>query len=91
MRNSRRIPAIIARFAGVLLLMVTVIGCAAIGSRENEGAGRPYAGVRDDVYYLAHPSEADQPALQFFNVIDLPFSFLVDTVCLPWDLAAETR
>jgi len=63
-----------------------VSGCAAIGARERDGAGRPFAGVRDDAYYLAHPREADKPALQPLNIIDLPFSFVVDTLLLPYDL-----
>jgi uncharacterized protein YceK len=54
--------------------------------RENHGAGKPYAGVRAEAHYLAHPSEADYPDLQFLGVLDMPFSFVVDTVCLPYDL-----
>ena len=61
-------------------------GCASIGARERDGAGRPYAGVRDDAHYLAHPNEADKPGLQSLNAIDLPFSFVVDTFLLPYDM-----
>ena len=71
------------------LLLVLTSGCAAIGTRASKGAGRPYAGVREDAHYLAHPSEADYPALQPLNVIDMPFSFVVDTLCLPYDLVEE--
>ena len=62
-------------------------GCAAVGSKENNGAGKLYAGVCEDSYYLTHPSKADYPALQPLNILDLPFSFVVDTVCLPYDLS----
>ena len=71
-------------FQTVLLLLLS--GCAAISSRVNNGAGRPYAGLRDDAHYLAHPSEADMPFLQPLNLLDMPFSLVVDTFCLPYDL-----
>ena len=74
-----------ARFCW-LLLMVTS-GCAAIGARERDGAGHSFAGVRDDWHYLVHPSEADVPALQPLNIIDVPFSCVVDFVCWPYDSA----
>jgi uncharacterized protein YceK len=74
------------RLLPVCMLLVVAPGCAAIAARERDGAGRAYAGVRDDVYYLTHPQEADKPMLQPLNVVDLPFSFLVDTVLLPYDL-----
>ena len=69
-----------------MLLTLVLCGCAATGTRVAKGAGRPYAGVCEDGYYLTHPDEADHPALQSFNIIDMPFSFLVDTACLPYDL-----
>lgn len=68
------------------VLLVLLSGCAAISSRVNNGAGRPYAGLRDDAHYLAHPSEADMPFLQPLNLLDMPFSLVVDTLCLPYDL-----
>jgi uncharacterized protein YceK len=77
----RFIPVI----SGCLLLVISS-GCAAIGARESDGAGRSFAGVRDDWHYLVHPSEADYPALQLLNIIDMPFSFVVDFVCWPYDL-----
>jgi uncharacterized protein YceK len=79
------------RFPVYLCLLFSVAGCASIGTRQREGAGRPYAGVREDIYYLAHPEEADKPALQSLNVIDLPFSFLLDTLLLPYDLSRQTK
>lgn len=73
----------------ILLALCVVTGCASIGARQRDGAGRPFAGVRDDVHYLAHPSEADQPGLQFMNIFDLPFSAVVDTLLLPYDLCVD--
>lgn len=69
------------------VLLFLVSGCASIGARNRDGAGRPYAGVRDDIHYLMHPQEADKPVLQPFNIVDLPFSFVVDTLLLPYDLS----
>ena len=68
------------------LLFAFSTGCAAIGARENKGAGVVFAGVRNDVYYLIHPSQADYPFLQPLNLLDMPFSFAIDTICLPYDL-----
>lgn len=74
------------RTVALCLLVLIASGCAAIGTRVSKGGGRPYAGVREDAYYLANPSEADHPALQPLNIVDMPFSFVVDTLCLPYDL-----
>jgi len=81
------------RFVHLIIFCFAAIsgsGCAAIGTRASKGGGRPYAGVCEDAYYLANPSEADHPALQPLNVFDMPFSFIVDTFCLPYDLV-ETK
>jgi uncharacterized protein YceK len=73
------------------LLPIALCGCAAINARETDGAGRPYIGVRYDAYWLAHPSQLNQPVSLPFCVLDMPFSFVVDTVCLPYDLAERSR
>jgi uncharacterized protein YceK len=74
------------RLTGLLLLPCFALGCASIGARQRDGAGRPFAGVRDDAHYLAHPSDADKPSLQFLNILDMPFSAVLDTLLLPHDL-----
>ena len=76
----------IFRLTNLLMLIWFATGCASIGARQRDGAGRPFAGVRDDVHYLAHPREADQPGVQFMNIFDLPFSAVVDILLLPYDL-----
>jgi len=48
-----------------------------------------YPGVRDDAYYLVHPSKTDRPFLQWLNVLDLPFSAVADTVMIPVDLSGD--
>lgn len=75
----------------VYLIPIALCGCAAINARETDGAGRPYIGVRSDAYAVAHPSEAPRPLCWPFCALDLPFSFAVDTVCLPYDLAERDR
>jgi uncharacterized protein YceK len=70
-------------------LLIVLSGCAAIGARDRDGAGRSFAGVRDDWHYLVHPSEADMPSLQPLNILDMPFSFVVDLVCWPYDLSVS--
>jgi uncharacterized protein YceK len=72
-----------------LLLLVFATGCAAVGARHRDGAGRPFAGVHADAHYLAHPSEADVPGLQFLNIFDMPFSAVIDTLLLPYDLSGS--
>ena len=82
--NKHSLPVLIILVVGTLFS-----GCAAIGVRQGSNVTRPYAGVREDIHYLAHPSEADVPSLQWLNVIDLPFSAVVDTVMLPFDSRSE--
>jgi uncharacterized protein YceK len=72
---------------GLLLLPGLLSGCAAISARiDDVGGGGPYIGVRGDGYALAHPGESGDPLLVPFCILDLPFSFVVDTLCLPYDL-----
>jgi len=66
-----------------LLLIGLATGCGSIAARR-DSAGHPYAGVRLDIYYLGHPSEADKPVC--LNGFDLPFSAVADTLLLPYDL-----
>lgn len=75
----------------LFLLPVALCGCAAINARETDGAGRPYIGVCSDAYAVAHPSQAPRPLSWPFAILDLPFSFGVDTICLPYDLVERNR
>jgi uncharacterized protein YceK len=79
-----KIPITLAGATAAMLL--SCAGCSSIYDRESSIRQRPYAGARDDVYYLIHPREADVPPMQWANVIDLPFSALLDTAFLPYDL-----
>jgi uncharacterized protein YceK len=72
------------------LASLVMSGCAAITTREG-GIGGPYSGVRSDAYYIANPSAADDPGSQILDIADMPFSFLADTVCLPFDLLSNNN
>ena len=71
--------------AALSISLVFLTGCASIAARTQGRATRVYPGVRNDAYYLAHPSKADFPWLQWMNVFDLPFSAVLDTLLLPCD------
>ncbi|HEU0009106.1 MAG TPA: YceK/YidQ family lipoprotein [Verrucomicrobiae bacterium] len=71
--------------------LVLLSGCASIAARTQGRATRVYPGVRGDAYYLAHPSKADFPWLQWMNVIDLPFSAVLDTLLWPCDACRLSR
>lgn len=73
------------------LFPIFLCGCAAINTRETDGAGRPYIGVRSDAYAVSHPAQAPRPLWVPFMALDIPFSFAVDTICLPYDLIERDR
>lgn len=73
------------------LLPMIISGCAAIEARERGTAGEPYVGVRADAYGVAHPSQTDNVFLPPMCALDMPFSFVVDTICLPYDLSQADK
>jgi len=75
--------------AGLILSLSFGTGCASIGARQDQAVAHLYPGIRDDAYYLFHPSQADYPALQWLNVLDLPFSAVADTFMIPVDLSGD--
>jgi uncharacterized protein YceK len=66
-------------------------GCAAIEARNIDGGGRPYIGTRTDAYHVSHPAEADTLGEPIFCAVDLPFSCVIDTICLPYDLVERGK
>jgi uncharacterized protein YceK len=69
------------------ILALSLQGCASIGARTDTESGSPryiYPGVQRDYEGLAH---ADVPPASLVCFFDLPFSFAVDTVLLPVDVA----
>src|SRR5581483_9412678 len=66
-------------------------GCAAIEARNIDGSGRPYIGARTDAWHVSHPAEADTMGEPIFCAVDLPFSAVIDTLCLPYDLVEKKQ
>jgi uncharacterized protein YceK len=67
-------------------------GCAAVSARREDGAGEMYAGVREDVAQLRDTENEDErPLERFFHVIDMPFSFLLDTLLIPYDWLSRKK
>ena len=71
------------------LVVLATVSCASIAAHSSDSEDRVYPGVRDDFYFLFHPSEADYPQLQWLNIIDLPFSAILDTIFFPFDLLSS--
>src|SRR3989442_83527 len=71
--------------AASLSLLVFLSGCASMGGHGEGPRPDVYSGVRADVYNATHPSDAPHPVL---SAVDLPFSFVWDTLCLPIDVTA---
>ena len=90
--NSLRTFHSVTAIGGLLLLMLTL--CSGCGTCWNHPSGREperygiYRGVRFDVGLIAK-SESDpnlKGASACFAAWDLPFCFIADTICLPFDL-----
>ena len=60
-----------------------------VGSSEAEHFGRPYWGVRQDIGVLIK-DDYTASLLPYIAVPDLPFSFVLDTVLLPFDVSYPT-
>lgn len=64
------------------LLLVSLTGCSTIQTRADKGA-RPFAGTRD--IFGPHDDDPDyDPGV--FALFDIPGSFALDVVLLPYDL-----
>jgi len=67
---------------GLGLLLFLVAGCGSIDSHW-EGNHKAFVGTRYDADQLAHYSQDSD----FVAALDMPLSFVVDTLFLPYDLA----
>jgi uncharacterized protein YceK len=67
----------------VTLLFVT--GCASISARWRGEQGRAYPGVRMDVEHVRNYTTEGE----LIAIMDIPFSALVDTLFIPWDVDSE--
>lgn len=80
----------------VLILAVLMLtgGCASVRTLDAAQVDAPiiYSGTRLDWYSLqggCYPMERFGAQPPKYAAIDLPFSFLLDTLLLPWAVAAE--
>lgn len=80
------------RPAGRLILLLAALaflgGCGTIGGMANaDYKSKVYVGLRHDISIT---TEKDKPAtIWIFNILDYPFSLVLDTVCLPGTLVYE--
>ena len=85
--QPRRVGAMkwLLALLGLALVMVIIVvgpGCGTLMNQNGIGGRtRPYGGVRNDFLIMA-----EKPAVIPVFVVDLPFSIVGDTLCLPSDL-----
>jgi len=82
------------------LIAILVIGCSSIASRcrktttvgEHALPCYVYPGIQGDAHVIDEISHSDeiQNTLLITCLFDLPFSFVADTVCLPYDVYMVT-
>ena len=60
-------------------------GCSSITSRWRGERGRAYPGVRMDVEHVKNYKTEGE----LIAILDIPFSALVDTLFIPWDVDGE--
>ena len=98
-RRKNRVSAALLLFFAVF----SILGCSTIVQHKGTATGKNstgiYRGTRDDaggIYLtLANVDEVVMGDVGFgqwsfyflYGLVDLPFSFVADTVCLPYDLA----
>ena len=68
--------------AGLLVLLT--VGCGSIGARW-QGNREPYAGVKLNVDTMKNYHTEGE----LVSVIDIPFSAILDTFLLPYDLSGD--
>lgn len=76
-------------FRAVLLLALATLvapGCASVLARSLRPDDAPYVGARSGWEEVTGPNR--QVSERAFFALDLPFSAVLDTVLLPWDLLA---
>ena len=57
-------------------------GCASISARWRGEGGKAYPGVRMDIEHVKNY----QTEGELVAILDIPFSALVDTLLIPWDV-----
>jgi uncharacterized protein YceK len=72
-----------AAVLGALVALLPMTGCGTVMGWAEEGRPRPYIGTIVDTYVCWG---LDEFAYAAFGVVDLPFSFVFDTLLLPVSL-----
>jgi uncharacterized protein YceK len=89
----RRARARFGAACAIWVLLASSSGCAAIECRIHQPFG--YHGPNQAHFEWGPPYAGTRFDLEFFwlvvTLVDLPFTFLLDTVFLPWDLSAPER
>ena len=79
---------ILSNYFVLSILCLFTIGCSSLICRNQGSCADIYPGVRRD--FGDPPSDSEflkMPVLDgIYTIIDLPFSFVVDTIWLPFDL-----
>lgn len=91
-------------FITILLLSSFISGCSSIGvrsdSREGFFSSGIYPGVHSDFDHFGPYAqkelgdwggETGKILINLFLILDLPFSFILDTVCLPPDIYERSK
>jgi uncharacterized protein YceK len=75
----------------VLFVVPFLAGCASIAAHSEGPTDRAYQGVRNTVHHLGRDlTETGQTGWErTLSIIDLPFSAVFDTLCLPCDVFAH--
>ena len=77
----------VVRFLALLIAAVVISGCGTTFQGSGLYGPAIYGGVRCDVLSIAQEPEVAALIL----VVDLPFSFVADTVILPWSIYNEIK
>ena len=77
----------VVRFFALLIAAVAISGCGTTFQGCGLFGPAIYGGVRCDILSIAQEPELAALIL----VVDLPFSFLADTVILPWSIYNEIK
>jgi uncharacterized protein YceK len=83
-----------------MVALCLLAGCGAIQVRSQYGTPPPYSGVQYDVSGLSQVPHCVATATDWLTgvnaliitpalLVDLPLSFLVDTLFLPWEMRSE--
>jgi uncharacterized protein YceK len=82
----------IARLGAVALLALAATACMAIDTQTNKGYRGPlvYSGTRYDASQFADSFIDFNMGWMLFTLFDFPFSFLADTLMLPYTIPRES-